>query len=54
MLVEYDVEQMKTQIVKLIKNPRVFNQYSQAAQRWSQQQTWTKVADKYQRLWGLK
>ena len=54
MLIEYDIEQMKTQILKLINSPRVFNQYSHQAQQWSQQQTWKKVADKYQQLWGAR
>ena len=54
MLVEYKVEQMKKQIVNLIDNPQVFNRYSQQAQQWSSQQTWKKVADKYQQLWSPK
>jgi glycosyltransferase involved in cell wall biosynthesis len=54
MLVEYNVEQMKIQIVKLVKNSPVFNQYSRQAQLWAAQQTWKKVADKYQQLWELK
>lgn len=54
MLIQYDAEQMKKQIVQLINNHRIFNQYSQQAQQWSLQQTWKKVADKYQQLWSPK
>ena len=53
MLVEYDIEQMKTQIMKLVNNPQVFSRYSHQAQQWSRQQTWKKVADQYQQLWGF-
>ena len=54
MLVEYEVAKMKTKIVKLVNNSPVFNQYSRQAQQWALQQTWQKVADQYQQLWGLK
>lgn len=53
-LVEYDLDKMKTQLVKLIHNPAVFNQYSHQAQQWALQQSWQKVADQYQQLWGFK
>ncbi|MBT3512297.1 MAG: glycosyltransferase family 4 protein [Candidatus Pacebacteria bacterium] len=54
MLVESNEEKMRKQIMELVETPTVFNQYSQRAQQWAQEQTWAKVANQYQRLWGFK
>jgi len=54
MLITSSEEQMKMQTLKLLKNSSIFDKYSRQAQQWSRQQTWKKVADKYQQLWELK
>ncbi len=54
MLIEYDVDKMSSQIEKLIKNKKVFREYSLQAHQQSLQHSWEKVANQYQHLWRGK
>lgn len=54
MLVGSNVEEMSQQILKLLSSPKILDQYSKNTQKWAGQQTWSKVANVYEKLWGIK
>ena len=54
MLVEYKVSQLEQQILRLVRQPKIWQKFAQRAYNWSSQQTWKKMANQYQKLWGFK
>ncbi len=53
MLIGCHPVQLAWQILQLLTKPIVLKTYSNHAQRWARQQTWQKIADQYQQLWGV-
>lgn len=54
MLVASSEEQLKKQILELLENRQLLNKYSAQAQQWASQQTWAKITNQYQQLWGFR
>ncbi|MBU0576290.1 glycosyltransferase family 4 protein [Patescibacteria group bacterium] len=54
MLIESNVERLSRQILGLLDNSKTLKKYSTHAYNWAMEQTWEKVADTYEKLWGIK
>lgn len=52
MLIGSSVKEMSDQISKLTKDSKILEKYSTNAKKWATEQSWAKVADIYEILWG--
>lgn len=54
MVISNDPEELADKVEYYIKNPEKVQKKINAAYRWVKKQTWNKMADNYEKLWGLR
>lgn len=54
MVISNDPEELADKVEYYIKNPKKAQKKIDAAYRWVKKQTWSKMADNYEKLWGLR